>query len=175
MIWVATSSAVVGQLGFLKSIVNADISQEILEHFMFSYANKLYDKLWFHYPAGRGTCPHCQTFHMPIHWPWYYCAWLVSKLVWPESHRDSMKYSWEEDEWSQTATTTTMTWGQQSRQCWPPEHTDWLFNATLLQCIYFSSILFNIQYSERLWVLIICKPWSLKLQEIHAGNIWLRM
>ncbi len=42
MIWAALSSAGVGPLCFLKSIVNADIYQEILEHFMLPSADKLY-------------------------------------------------------------------------------------------------------------------------------------
>ncbi len=42
MIWAAMSSAGVGPLGFLKSIVNAAIYQEILEHFMLPSADKLY-------------------------------------------------------------------------------------------------------------------------------------
>ncbi len=42
MIWAAMSSAGVGPLCFLKSTVNADIYQEILEHFMLSSADKLY-------------------------------------------------------------------------------------------------------------------------------------
>ncbi len=42
MIWAAVSSAGVGPLCFLKSKVNADIYQEILEHFMLSSADKLY-------------------------------------------------------------------------------------------------------------------------------------
>ncbi len=42
MIWAAMSSAGVGPLCFLKSTVNADIYQDILEHFMLPYADKLY-------------------------------------------------------------------------------------------------------------------------------------
>ncbi len=42
MIWAAMSSAGVGPLGFLKSIVNAAIYQEILELFMLPSADKLY-------------------------------------------------------------------------------------------------------------------------------------
>ncbi len=42
MIWAAMSSAGVGPLCFLKSTVNADIYQEILEHFMLHSAHKLY-------------------------------------------------------------------------------------------------------------------------------------
>ncbi len=42
MIWAAMSSAGVGPLCFLKSTVNADIYQEILEHLMLPSADKLY-------------------------------------------------------------------------------------------------------------------------------------
>ncbi len=42
MIWAAISSAGVGPLCFLKSTVNADIYQEIIEHFMLPSADKLY-------------------------------------------------------------------------------------------------------------------------------------
>ncbi len=42
MIWAAVSSAGVGPLCFIKSKVNAAVYQEILEHFMLSYADKLY-------------------------------------------------------------------------------------------------------------------------------------
>ncbi len=42
MIWAAVTSAGVGLLCFLKSTVNADNYQEILEHFMLPSADKLY-------------------------------------------------------------------------------------------------------------------------------------
>ncbi len=42
MIWAAMSSAGVGPLYFLKSTVNTNIYQEILEHFMLPSADKLY-------------------------------------------------------------------------------------------------------------------------------------
>ncbi len=41
MIWAAMSSAGVGPLCFLKSSVKAAIYQEILEHFMLAFADKL--------------------------------------------------------------------------------------------------------------------------------------
>ncbi len=95
MIWAAMSSAGVGPLCFLKSTVNAAIYQEILEHFMLPSADKLYGDADFHFP----------------YWPWCYCAWLASKLAWPEPHRESMGYCQEEDERHQT---------QQCR--WPEGH-----------------------------------------------------
>ncbi len=103
MIWAAMSSAGVGPLCFLKSIVNAAIYQDILEHFMLHSADKLW-RCWFHFPAGLGTCPHCQRYQKLVQWPWCYCAWLASKLAWPEPHRESMEYCQEEDERHQTQT-----------------------------------------------------------------------
>ncbi len=59
-------------------------------------------RCWFHFPAGLGTCPHCQRHQKLVQWPWCYCAWLASKLAWPEPHRESMGYCQEEDESHQT-------------------------------------------------------------------------
>ncbi len=59
-------------------------------------------RCWFHYPAGLGTCPHCQRYQKVVQWPWCYCAWLASKLAWPEPHREFMGYCQEEDERHQT-------------------------------------------------------------------------
>ncbi len=59
-------------------------------------------RCWFHFPAGLGTCPHCQRYQKLVQWPWCYCAWLASKLAWPEPHRESMGYYQEEDERHQT-------------------------------------------------------------------------
>ncbi len=59
-------------------------------------------RCWFHFPAGLGTCPHIQRCQKLVQWPWCYCAWLASKLAWPEPHRASMGYCPEEDERNQT-------------------------------------------------------------------------
>ncbi len=53
-------------------------------------------RCWFHFPAGLGTCPHCQRYQKLVQWPWCYCAWLASKLAWPE------RYCQEKDERHQT-------------------------------------------------------------------------
>ncbi len=45
-------------------------------------------RCWFHFPAGLGICPHCQRYQKLVQWPWCYCAWLASKLAWPEPHRE---------------------------------------------------------------------------------------
>ncbi len=102
MIWAAMSSAGVGPLCFLKSTVNVAIYQEILEHFHASFCWQALWRCWFHFPAGLGTCPHCQRYQKLVQWPWCYCAWLASKLAWPEPHRESMGYCQEEDERHQT-------------------------------------------------------------------------
>ncbi len=44
-------------------------------------------RCWFHFPAGLGTRPHCQRYQKLVQWPWCYCAWLASKLAWPEVKR----------------------------------------------------------------------------------------
>ncbi len=100
MIWAAMSSAGVGPLCFLKSTVNAAIYQEIFLHAFFCW--QALWRCWFHFPAGLGTCPHYQRYQKLVQWPWCYCAWLTSKLAWPEPHRESMGYCQEEDERHQT-------------------------------------------------------------------------
>ncbi len=57
-------------------------------------------RCWFHFPAGLGTCPHCQRYQKLVQWPW--CYWLASKLTWPEPQRESMGYCQEEDDRHQT-------------------------------------------------------------------------
>ncbi len=111
MIWAAMSSAGVGPRCFLKSTVNAAIYQEILEHVHASFCWQALWRCWFHFPAGLGTCPHCQRYQKLVQWPWCYCAWLASKLAWPEPHRESMGYCQEEDERHQT-----------QQCCWPEGH-----------------------------------------------------
>ncbi len=102
MIWGAVTSAGVGPLCFIKSKVNAAVYQEILEHFMFPSADKLYGDADFLFQQDFSTCPHCQNHFQVLCWPWCYCAWLASKLAWPEPHRESMGYCQEEDERHQT-------------------------------------------------------------------------
>ncbi len=55
-------------------------------------------RCWFHFPAGLGTCPHCQRYQKLVQWPWCYFAWLASKLTWPEPQRESLGYCQEENE-----------------------------------------------------------------------------
>ncbi len=35
-------------------------------------------RCWFHFPAGLGTCPHCQRYQKLVQWPRCYCAWLAA-------------------------------------------------------------------------------------------------
>ncbi len=88
MIWAAMSSAGVGPLCFLKSTVNAAIYQDIFRALHASFCWQALWRCWFNFPAGLGTCPHCQRYQKLFQWPWCYCAWLASKLAWPEPHRE---------------------------------------------------------------------------------------
>lgn len=58
MIWGSTSSAGVGPLGFIKS------TQPLW-------------RCWFHFPAGLGSCPHCQKYQKLIQW-----TYGVTELDW---------------------------------------------------------------------------------------------
>ncbi len=41
-------------------------------------------RCWFHFPAGFGTCPHCQKHQKLVKWPWCWCAWFD----WPANSPD---------------------------------------------------------------------------------------
>ncbi len=101
MIWAAMSSAGVGPV---FSEVHSQRSH-LPGNFRSLHASFCWQaswRCWFHFPAGLGTCPHCQRYQKLVQWPWCYCAWLASKLAWPEPHRESMEYCQEEDERHQT-------------------------------------------------------------------------
>ncbi len=86
MICAAMSSAGVG---LVFSEVHSQYSH-LPEHFRALHASCCWQALWrcwFHFPAGLGTCPHCQRNQKLVQWPWCYCVWLASKLTWPEPHR----------------------------------------------------------------------------------------
>ncbi len=57
MIWAAETSAGVGPLCFIKSKVNEAFYQEILEHFMLTSADKLYEYADFLFQQDFTTCP----------------------------------------------------------------------------------------------------------------------
>ncbi len=107
MIWAAMSSAGVGPLCFLKSTVNAAIYQYILKHFMLPSADKLYGDADFIFQQDLAPAHTAKGSQKLVQWTRCYCAWLASKLAWPEPHRESMWYCQEEDE-------------RQTQQCrWP--------------------------------------------------------
>ncbi len=65
------------------------------EHFMLPYADQLFKD---HFPAGFGSCTHCQKHQKLVKWPWCWCAWLASKLTRPEPRRESIGYCQKENE-----------------------------------------------------------------------------
>ncbi len=96
------------------------------EHFRALHALFCWQALWrcwFHFPAGLGTCPHCQRYQKLVQWP---CVtvfdWpanspdlnLIENLDerhqtqqcrWPEPHRESR--------WETPDSTMQMTWTSQ--------------------------------------------------------------
>ncbi len=90
MSWAAMSSAGVGPLCFLKSTVNAAIPGNV-RALHASFCWQALWRGWFHFPSGLGTCTHCQRYQKLVQWLWCYCAWLASKLAWPEPHRESVE------------------------------------------------------------------------------------
>ena len=67
-----------------------------------SFSRQALWRCWLNFPTGLGTCPHCQKYQNLVQWPWCYCAWLASKLAWPEPHRESMGHCQEKDERHET-------------------------------------------------------------------------
>ncbi len=97
MIWAVMSSAGIGPLCFLKS----SQCSHLPGNFRALHASFCWQALWrcwFRFPAWLGTCPHYQRYQKLVQGPWCYCAWLASKLAWPEPHWESMGYCQEEDE-----------------------------------------------------------------------------
>ncbi len=99
MIW-AASSAGVGPLCFLKSTVNAAIYQYILENFFFLKTSFM--EMLISFSSRTWHLLTLPNVTKAVQWPWCYCAWLASKLAWPEPHREYMGYCQEEDERHQT-------------------------------------------------------------------------
>ncbi len=81
---------VFGPLCFLKSSQRSHLPGNF-RALHTSFCWQVLWRSWFHFPAGLGTCPHCQRYQKLAQWPWCYCAWLASKLAWPEPHRE---YIW---------------------------------------------------------------------------------
>ncbi len=102
MIWAAMSSAGVGPLCYMKSTVNAVIYQDILEHSMLPFADKLYGYADFIFQQDLA----------PAHTAKGTKSWFNDHGVTVlDCHRESMGYCQEEDERHQT---------QQCR--WPEGH-----------------------------------------------------
>ncbi len=106
------------------SEVNAAIYQEILEHFMLPSADKLYRDADFIFqqnlaPAhtAKGTK---SWFNDQFNAVVQCCAWLASKLAWPEPHRESMGYCQEEDQ--RPDPTMQMSWRPLSKKPGFPYH-----------------------------------------------------
>ncbi len=60
-------------LCFLKSSQRSHLPG----HFRALHASFCWQALWrcwFHFPAGLGTCPHCQRYQKLVQWPWCYSA-----------------------------------------------------------------------------------------------------
>ncbi len=119
MIWAAMSSAGVWPLCFLKSSQRSHLPGNFRALHAFFCWQALW-RCWFHFPAGLGTCPHCQRYQKLVQWPWCYFAWLARKLAWPEPHRESMGYCQEEDETPDP--TMQMTWRPLSKKPGLPYH-----------------------------------------------------
>ncbi len=107
-------------------------------------------RCWFNLTARLGTCPHCQRYQKLVQWPWCYCAWLASKLAWPEPHRESMEYCQEQDERHQTQTSVAyIEINILSRSL------GFLFKISIFLLIMCN---FQIFWDTEFWVFIICKP-----------------
>ncbi len=101
MIWAAMSSAGVGPLCFLRSTVNADIYQEILEHFSFLLLTSFMEKL-ISFSSRTWHLSTLPKVPKACSMTMCYCAWLASKLTRPKPHRESR--------WETPDPTMQMTW-----------------------------------------------------------------
>ncbi len=97
MIWGAMSSAGVGPLCFWKPTSLHPFTKKFWSTSCFLLLTSFL-KMLISFPAGFGTCPHCQKHQKLVKWPWCWCAWLASKLTRPEPHREYMGYCQEENE-----------------------------------------------------------------------------
>ncbi len=86
-------------------------TRKFLEHCMLPSADKLYGDADFIFQQDLAPAHTAKGTKSWFQWPWCYCAWLASKLAWPEPHRESMGYCQEEDERHQT---------QQCQMSWRP-------------------------------------------------------
>ncbi len=101
MIWGAMSSAGVGPLCSLKTNVTAPVYQYILEHFMLPSADQLFKDADFIFQQDLAPGHTAKSTKSWLN-EWCWCAWLASKLAWPEPHREYMAYCQEENEKQET-------------------------------------------------------------------------
>ncbi len=99
------------------SPVNADIYQDILEHFMLPSADKLYGEADFIFSAGLGTCTHCQRYQKLVQWP------CVTVLDWPVNSPDLNPRESIQEEDETPDPTMQMSWRPLSMQ--PGLHYTW--------------------------------------------------
>ncbi len=166
-----------GPLCFLKSTVNAAIYQDILEHFMLPSAHKFYGDADFIFQQDFTLAHTAKGTKSWFNNPWCYCAWLASKLAWPEPHRESMRYCQEEDKRHQTQQCRWPEGHYQSNlgfhYTWAVPRADclhamphWCSNSCFSEAWHFFLkhpfllIICNIQifWDTEFWVFIICKP-----------------
>ncbi len=76
----------------------------------------------FHFPAGFGTCPHCQKHQKLVKWPWCWCAWLASKLTRPEPQRESIYEVLSRGKWETRDQKMLMSWRPLSKKPGLPYH-----------------------------------------------------
>ncbi len=77
-------------------------------------------RCWFHFPAGFGTCPHCQKYQKSVKCPWCWCAWLAFKLTRPEHQRIYGVLS--RGKWETRDQKMQMTWRPLSKKPGLPYH-----------------------------------------------------
>ncbi len=106
---VAMLSAGVGPLCFWKPTSLHPFTKKFWSTLCFLLLTSFL-KMLISFSSRIGTCPHCQKHQKLVKWPWCWCAWLASKLAWPEPHRESMGYCQEENE----------KWDQKMHMSWRP-------------------------------------------------------
>ncbi len=88
MIWGAMSSTGVRPLCFFENQHHCTRLPRNFGALHASFCWPAFQRCWFHFPAGFGTCSHCQKHQKLVKWPWCWCAWLASKLTRPEPHKN---------------------------------------------------------------------------------------